>query len=294
MDNNQQPESKVAKTLFLSLSSFLVVAISVIMVLMLIGALISLVWPHTNDFSTRIILPIFSISTLLTIILSVFLLKNLYRTGTFLSNKKLLLVFIAVIIIPFFLIILYEILSPSQRIVYLEGITLQSCETGRPSVPWGATLEKGSCYSYFGQCNKITDNFYSRQCIDNHMELFVNYESCNSMQSNKEYCLSKISVQKKDVLFCKDLKDPRERWICVGGIIDPNGHMPNKVSGFSTTVSDKISFCKTLNGIEADYCFESIIAAGWGITNLTPEGISLCNMISDQYPWIREDCKIIK
>jgi hypothetical protein len=107
--------------------------------------------------------------------------------------------------------------------------------------------------------------------------------------ASKGYCVAPKKVS-QDISACKNSgATARERWICVGNIVDPTPpfHIQNIVMPFATPVSQKVDFCKTFSGIEADYCFASIMQSqGTAIQ----EAKSVCSMVSDKNPWFKADC----
>ncbi len=110
--------------------------------------------------------------------------------------------------------------------------------------------------------------------------------------ANKGYCVAPKKVS-PDISSCQNSgTTPRTRWICVGNIVDPTPpyHIQNIVMPFATPVSQKINFCKTFTGIEADYCFASIIQSA-GTDRFSQEAKSICDMISDKNPWFKNDCE---
>jgi hypothetical protein len=57
---------------------------------------------------------------------------------------------------------------------------------------------------------------------------------------------------------------------------------------FATPISQKVDFCKTFSGIEADYCFASIMQS----QGTSPQdGASVCSMVSNKNPWFKNDCE---
>ena len=111
--------------------------------------------------------------------------------------------------------------------------------------------------------------------------------------ASKGYCVAPKKIS-QDISACKNSgATVRERWICVGNIVDPFPpyHIQNIVMPFATPIPQKIDFCKTFSGVEADYCFASIIQSQ-GTDRFSQEAKSICNMISDKNLWFKEDCKI--
>lgn len=108
--------------------------------------------------------------------------------------------------------------------------------------------------------------------------------------ASKGYCVAPKKVN-QDISTCKNNgATVRERWICISNIVEPFPpyHIQNIVMPFATPVSQKIDFCKTFSGVEADYCFASIMqSAGTAIQ----EAKSVCSMISSKYPWLKADCE---
>jgi hypothetical protein len=107
--------------------------------------------------------------------------------------------------------------------------------------------------------------------------------------ASKGYCNLPPPEKKTDVSSCKNGKTARERWICVGNIVDPQYHISNLVSPYAKPNAEKINSCRTLSGIEADYCFASIVRSGTA-PGFTQEGASICNMVSEKNPWFKDDC----
>ncbi|MEK7095285.1 MAG: hypothetical protein AAB917_01355 [Patescibacteria group bacterium] len=112
--------------------------------------------------------------------------------------------------------------------------------------------------------------------------------------ANKGYCVEAKKVS-QDISSCRKKGiTARERWICVGDIVDPFPpfRIKNIIGPYATPVSQKIDFCKTFKGIEADYCFSSIVKAGWGLNvDGSPDAATVCKMVSNQNPWFKEDCE---
>lgn len=109
--------------------------------------------------------------------------------------------------------------------------------------------------------------------------------------ASKGYCLIPPKKISQDISACKAGATARERWICVGNMVDPLIHIYDAIAPFATPVSQKIDFCKTYKGIEADYCFSSIVKAGWGLNvDGSPDTTAVCKMVSDQSTWFKNDC----
>lgn len=111
--------------------------------------------------------------------------------------------------------------------------------------------------------------------------------------ASQGYCVAPKKVN-QDITICKNAgATARERWICVGDIVDPFPYSIGEiVSPYATPVSQKIDFCKTFSGIEADYCFSSIVKAGWGLNvKGSPDAATVCSMVSNQNPWFKNDCE---
>ena len=112
------------------------------------------------------------------------------------------------------------------------------------------------------------------------------------MAASKGYCVTPKTVS-QDISSCKNYgTTARERWICVGNIVDKTLQIDSIVAPYATPVSQKIDFCKTFSGIEADYCFSSIVKAGWGLNvDGSPDATAVCKMVSNQNPWFKNDCE---
>lgn len=108
--------------------------------------------------------------------------------------------------------------------------------------------------------------------------------------ASKGYCVAPRNVS-QDISSCQNSESTaRQRWMCVGQIVDPTPpyYIQNIVMPFATPVSQKIDFCKKFTGIEADYCFASIMQSqGTAIQ----EASTVCSMISDKNPWFKTDCR---
>ncbi len=109
--------------------------------------------------------------------------------------------------------------------------------------------------------------------------------------ASKGYCNLPPPEKKTDISSCQNGKTARERWICVGNIVDPQYNIYGLVSPYAKPNSDKIASCKTLSGIEADYCFASIVKSGTA-PGFTQEGALICSMVSNKNPWFKTDCTI--
>lgn len=107
--------------------------------------------------------------------------------------------------------------------------------------------------------------------------------------ASKGYCNLPPPEKKTDISSCKNGTDPRVRWICVGNIVDPQYHISVLVSPYAKPNADKINSCKALSGVEADYCFASIVKSQ-SVSGFTQEGASICAMVSDKNPWFKDDC----
>jgi hypothetical protein len=94
------------------------------------------------------------------------------------SNKSRLMLyaFIVVVIIQILIASLYVVLPDSFKLHYLEGFTVESCEKGESSVPWG--LPSGGwgsnrhftsdyCFEKLGLCNRVEDEDSQIRCYDN-------------------------------------------------------------------------------------------------------------------------------
>ncbi|MEK7107000.1 MAG: hypothetical protein AAB899_02335 [Patescibacteria group bacterium] len=109
--------------------------------------------------------------------------------------------------------------------------------------------------------------------------------------ASKGYCNLPPPEKKTDISSCQNGKTARERWICVGNIVDPQYNISDLVSPYAKPNADKINSCKALSGIEADYCFASIVKSGTA-PGFTQKGASICAMVSNKNPWFKNDCTI--
>ena len=111
--------------------------------------------------------------------------------------------------------------------------------------------------------------------------------------ASKGYCVTPPQKISQDISACKNAGTARERWICVGKMVDPfPSRINNIVMPYATPVSQKIDYCKTYTGIEADYCFSSIVKAGWGLNvGGSPDASAVCKMVSNKTPWFKTDCE---
>jgi hypothetical protein len=109
--------------------------------------------------------------------------------------------------------------------------------------------------------------------------------------ASKGYCLTPPKSISQNISSCQGGANARLRWICVGSIVDPSvpSHIGTVIAPFATPVSQKISFCKTLSGVEADYCFSSIVKDDE--TGDPQVNDSICAMVSNQNPWFKNDCE---
>ena len=98
------------------------------------------------------------------------------------------------------------------------------------------------------------------------------------------------SEKKTDISLCKDGADAKARWVCVGKIVDLQSQIDNFTSPYAKLNADKINFCKSLSGVEADFCFASIVRSQ-SVSRSSQKGISICNMMSNQNSWFKEDCR---
>jgi hypothetical protein len=106
--------------------------------------------------------------------------------------------------------------------------------------------------------------------------------------ASKGYCVLPPPQKKTDISSCENGSDPRTRWICVGNIVDPFPYpIGNVISPYARPATDKINYCKSLSGIEADYCFSSIVKYGYVSVSVQQEA---CSMVSNQNPWFKNDC----
>jgi hypothetical protein len=121
---------------------------------------------------------------------------------------------------------------------------------------------------------------------------FFNGTTTSPSAASKGYCVTPTKTVNQDITACKDKGNARERWICVGNMVDPFPlHIGSITGPFATPVSEKITFCRTYSGVEADYCFSSIVKAGWGLgDNGSPDANAVCGMVSNQTPWFKNDC----
>ncbi|MES2216276.1 MAG: hypothetical protein V4481_03190 [Patescibacteria group bacterium] len=120
---------------------------------------------------------------------------------------------------------------------------------------------------------------------------FFNGTTTSPSAASKGYCVTPKKVS-QNISACKDKGTARDRWICVGNMVDPFPlHIGSIIGPFATPVSEKITFCKTYSGVEADYCYSSIVKAGWGLNeNGSPDANAVCNMVSNQTSWFKKDC----
>ena len=107
--------------------------------------------------------------------------------------------------------------------------------------------------------------------------------------ASKGYCNLPPPEKKTDISSCQNGNTARKRWICVGNIVDPQYNISDLVSPYAKPNADKINSCKTLSGMEADYCFASIVKSGTA-PGFTQEGASICAMISNKNAWFKNDC----
>ncbi len=121
---------------------------------------------------------------------------------------------------------------------------------------------------------------------------FFNGTTTSPSAASKGYCVTPPKTVSQDISSCKDKATARDRWICVGNMVDPFPlHINSIVMPFATPVSEKITFCKTYTGVEADYCYSSIVKAGWGLgENGSPDANAVCGMVSNQTAWFKNDC----
>lgn len=125
-------------------------------------------------------------------------------------------------------------------------------------------------------------------CIDNTGTL---YQNASPTAASVGYCGSPKQAN-PDISSCKNQGETaRERWACVGNIVDSNDAIFTIVMPFVTPVSKKIDFCKTFKGVEADYCFSSIVQASHRLgENGEPSAANVCAMVSNENPWFKADC----
>jgi hypothetical protein len=108
--------------------------------------------------------------------------------------------------------------------------------------------------------------------------------------ASQGYCVAPKQVS-ENIDSCKNEVTARDRWICVGNLVDPfPSPIESIVAPYETPVSDKLDYCKTYSGAKADYCYSSIVWAGNGVSNVEPKGIKICNMISTKNQWFKNDC----
>ncbi|MES2985941.1 MAG: hypothetical protein V4686_02335 [Patescibacteria group bacterium] len=125
-------------------------------------------------------------------------------------------------------------------------------------------------------------------CVDS---TGFNGTTSSPQAASKGYCVAK-QVANQNISKCQnaDGNTPRDRWICVGNLIDP---FPSKiytiVSPFATPVSQKVSFCKKFSGVEKDYCLSSITFSQ-NTGDGGPTEKEICAMVSNTNKWFKDDC----
>jgi|SRR3989338_1341586 len=118
-------------------------------------------------FYCRIIYPTLYIALPISIFAGVRLLNAWIKERTFYADKTIRRIFRFSLVIPLLLVILYFSLNDFQRKVYLEGMTLGSCASGKSSLPWGRSFNPNECWVIHKKCQNITNDSYLRLCNGN-------------------------------------------------------------------------------------------------------------------------------
>lgn len=261
---------------------------------MLVGALMSFlgcnIIVRSITFDCRIIQPVALIGSLIALVTGIIMVKNLYKLESLSFNRRIVYFYIIAIIIPLSLLLLYSgTRSQDAKMKYFEGVTLEACASGSPSVPWGHFRGEDECYYYFGKCEELNDD--ARGCLNLHSKKYTEYESCDNFKlNNKTYCMLRVAMNKEDPNFCKSYPTPRQRWVCLTEVADPQRRLSNSSRLLKANSAEKLEWCRNLNATQKDHCILSVVMSG-GFYD-SSERATICNMMSNQYSWIKEDCNL--
>jgi len=245
----------------------------------------------SHEFSCRIIAPSFLFGSLGALLAGVSIIASSRKQLS--SSWIAKTVFALSIIIPFLLSGIYSILSPSQRFQYLEGMTVETCATGKPTVPWGNVWDKYNCYAHFQKCDELQGDPYLEQGCYEATKVFNEYQDCEVYKDyyNKLSCQTNVAEKKKDFDFCRninnnDAKNPSElRNNCVLQVIgDDSIHklVISKYNSASGVEFQEATYCKKYDGLKRDACYADVAS--------THQDNFWCNLMSSQIPWYKENC----
>ena len=247
------------------------------------------------SFGCTLALPLSGLGILVGILCAILIIIGIARTGNFLTSRKTAITFFVALIVPAALLLIYDSLPREARYRIFDGVNPSTCASGKPMYPWGVKLSPDSCYASFGMCNKVDEPGQDYRCFDQNGAL-SKYEDCDVLKSeySKTQCRVNVARSLNDLNFCSTLVDAE------GALYNPYGPRHDcavKVLGaFDDTrgisavgvdsTESKINRCKSLGGKIADVCIEDLLI----ITNPTSAD-NICSSISNEIPWLRQNCR---
>ncbi|MFA7302468.1 MAG: hypothetical protein WC030_01850 [Candidatus Paceibacterota bacterium] len=108
------------------------------------------------------------------------------------------------------------------------------------------------------------------------------------MAAQQGYCVAP-EVKQYDLSSCQQISGIRQRWGCVGDQLNQAAQRRiSSITGpYAAPDADKIKYCKTLTGLEADYCYVSMTQA---YRTAAIPNAQVCANMSNMYPWFKADC----
>ncbi len=199
-------------------------------------------------------------------------------------------------ILPLLFGTLYYSTPKDLQLEYFEGYSLTSCETTKPSVPWGSKVYPDRCYNLYGVCEKIRDGRSQKYCFENEGVNFSTYKECSLLTSDseKKYCELEVAKEAGDYNYCLtlDSEDARYTYISRNNCLADFGYkdMQRIVSNNRDLPFDsQIKTCSSFSSPTDDICYSHTI-----IKKLQRGGLrdpeKHCNLISNTIPGVKENC----
>ncbi|MEK6952618.1 MAG: hypothetical protein AABX29_06400, partial [Nanoarchaeota archaeon] len=136
----------------------------------------------------------------------IYYIKNKFSVESKFVTRIYLSLFLVIILLTS-IGIFYDEMSYHQKIKWIWGVSEKSCETGKPSLPWGVLFVKGIdkdwCNYYFGKCEKIQDNKVRDRCYFTFEGLEYPSLSGENIKIGEKSDCEKFLTLEQDIIECQ-------------------------------------------------------------------------------------------